>query len=312
MKRYGLVSIMILISVLFFHTSCKKVPFFAAEGATLVLSSDKNYVKTGEEARIVIMGFSATGEPLHDHTSVVIFASMGSITPSEIELMSGKALVVFKSDRSGISQITARSGNIVSEALEIKVGNAALESLSISSNPSEFPYGGGTSKISVFAFDENGNLLSDIPIVLSSTSGYFKKGGIIYTNENGVAEDYLTITDSATVKAVSGGKEATVEIKVKEEEKNEKPTADFSYSPQSPYMGEDIYFNGTLSKDGDGYIVSYEWDFGDGSTGRGERITHQYDWPGSETSKTFNVILTVRDDKGAEGVSTKTITITKR
>ncbi len=312
MGKDKLLALMVLIIILFFNITCKKVPFFASEGSTLVLSSDKNYIKKEtEEAVIMIVGFTGNGEPLHDHTSVMLSTTLGIITPSEVELIEGKAIAKFRSDKSGTAQITARSGTIVSEAIEIKVGAAALDSLSISANPSEFSYGGGTSKISVIAFDENGNLLSDIPVVLSSTTGNFRKGGVIYTDRNGVATDYLTLEYSGTVKAVSGGKEASVEIKVREKEKNDAPVADFTFSPQNPYYEETIYFNGSSSSDSDGYIVSYEWDFGDGKTARGEKASHSYTWEGNEAEKTYSVTLKVRDDKGSSDVEVKTITIKK-
>jgi len=50
-------------------------------------------------------------------------------------------------------------------------------------------------------------------------------------------------------------------------------------------------------------IVSYEWDFGDGTTGTGKTTTHTYTEPG-----TYNVTLTVKD--AADNSKTDSITIT--
>jgi PKD repeat protein len=52
--------------------------------------------------------------------------------------------------------------------------------------------------------------------------------------------------------------------------------------------------NGNASSDGDGSIVSYAWDFGDGATGTGVDATHSYAAGG-----TYVVTLTVTDDDGA-------------
>jgi len=45
------------------------------------------------------------------------------------------------------------------------------------------------------------------------------------------------------------------------------PIASFTYTPKNPMVGGNIEFDTSASYDPDGYIVSYEWDFGDGSSG---------------------------------------------
>ncbi len=64
-----------------------------------------------------------------------------------------------------------------------------------------------------------------------------------------------------------------------------------------PYTGAGgiaVQFDGSGSIDVDGTIVSYEWDFGDGSSGTGPAPTHAYSEMGF-----FMVQLTVTDDGGA-------------
>ena len=53
-------------------------------------------------------------------------------------------------------------------------------------------------------------------------------------------------------------------------------------------------FSGAGSSDEDGYIVSYLWEFGDGSSGSGVQPGHDYSAPGS-----YSVRLVVEDDEGA-------------
>jgi len=77
------------------------------------------------------------------------------------------------------------------------------------------------------------------------------------------------------------------------------PIADLSASePYKGFVNSEITFNGSLSYDPDGYILSWEWDFGDGSNGEGETATHSYLIAGIYTA-----ILTVTDDKGATNLS---------
>lgn len=85
------------------------------------------------------------------------------------------------------------------------------------------------------------------------------------------------------------------------EQPNQPPYADFTWSAsQTQFFTVD--FDATNSEDPDGEIVSYAWDFGDGSTGSGVSPSHTYAKRG-----TYEVTLTVTDDEGATGVRSEEI-----
>lgn len=63
-------------------------------------------------------------------------------------------------------------------------------------------------------------------------------------------------------------------------------------------------FHGGPSTDEDGSITSYSWNFGDGTTASGRIVTKTYSLPG-----TYTVKLTVKDNNGATGSTSKTITV---
>lgn len=65
--------------------------------------------------------------------------------------------------------------------------------------------------------------------------------------------------------------------------------------PQTGSAGVPVQFDGTASLDPDGQIVSWSWDFGDGTTGSGPMPMHTYAEDGS-----YVVTLCVTDDDGAE------------
>ncbi|MHC1578119.1 MAG: PKD domain-containing protein [Candidatus Methanospirareceae archaeon] len=88
--------------------------------------------------------------------------------------------------------------------------------------------------------------------------------------------------------------------------KNRPPTADFSFSPSLPSAGEEVNFDASASKDSDGSIVSYDWEFGDGKSGTGETTKHSYSEGG-----TYAVNLTVTDDDGATNRTTKIVAVSK-
>ncbi|MFQ5812688.1 MAG: PKD domain-containing protein [Anaerolineae bacterium] len=78
----------------------------------------------------------------------------------------------------------------------------------------------------------------------------------------------------------------------------EPPVADAD-GPYEGWVDEYIRFTGEKSYDPDGKIVSWQWDFGDGSKGSGEVVTHVYKEPGD-----YKVTLTVTDDDGASDSDT--------
>jgi PKD repeat protein len=59
-----------------------------------------------------------------------------------------------------------------------------------------------------------------------------------------------------------------------------------------------------MSRDVDGRIVSYAWDFGDGTTGSGVNVTHSYSTDGS-----YQVTLTVTDNGGLTGKATHAVQV---
>jgi PKD repeat protein len=81
------------------------------------------------------------------------------------------------------------------------------------------------------------------------------------------------------------------------------PTA-VAGGPYRVRNGLSVAFDGTASSDGDGAIVSYQWDFGDGQTGFGAAPNHLYSAPGF-----YNVTLTVTDNDGNQGSASTTATV---
>ena len=89
-----------------------------------------------------------------------------------------------------------------------------------------------------------------------------------------------------------------------ENQTNQPPVADASFSEQTGFVGTMLVFNGSRSYDVDGYLTRWSWEFGDGTTGSGERTIHTY-----LTSGVYTVILTVTDDQGATGSDTISVQI---
>ncbi|MDD5503375.1 MAG: S8 family serine peptidase [Candidatus Thermoplasmatota archaeon] len=84
---------------------------------------------------------------------------------------------------------------------------------------------------------------------------------------------------------------------------NAPPQASFTYSPSSATTATTIQFTDS-SVDSDGTIVSWNWNFGDGTTSTAKNPTHKFSAAGD-----YTVRLAVQDNEGAKGYCNKTITV---
>ena len=101
-----------------------------------------------------------------------------------------------------------------------------------------------------------------------------------------------SFTVTLTVSDVDGrAGQLTVEITVL----NVDPAAQIN-SPYGGEVGDTIYLSAQANDPGDD-ILTFEWDFGDGQSAFGEKVTHIYLYPGL-----FDVTLTVRDGDAGEAV----------
>lgn len=87
------------------------------------------------------------------------------------------------------------------------------------------------------------------------------------------------------------------------------PTANFSFTPTNPMVGHNVTFDGSSSiiNEPTATIISYEWFFGDGSTGNTVSPTHVYASAGE-----FRVVLTVTDSFGSSNTTSKMVTVSSK
>jgi PKD repeat protein len=98
----------------------------------------------------------------------------------------------------------------------------------------------------------------------------------------------LTVTDDA---GATDSTPMVIEVGA-----NVAPVAVISAQPLAGKAPLAVDVSGEGSADGDGSIVSYTWDLGDGTAAEGYSISHVYELAG-----TYTIMLTVTDDKGSTG-----------
>ena len=83
------------------------------------------------------------------------------------------------------------------------------------------------------------------------------------------------------------------------------PSAAFTFSPTDPVPGSTVTFNAASSRAAPGRtIVSYSWDFGDGTSGSGVQTSHRYPVLGN-----YTVTLVTTDDAGRRAVASQTLPV---
>ncbi len=111
----------------------------------------------------------------------------------------------------------------------------------------------------------------------TATNGYVVEPGL-YTAMVGNASNNIVASKDFVVQSAKG---------------NSAPHAVINASNISGYAPLAVSLDSRASSDSDGTIVSYTWNFGDGTTGAGATVTHTYTKPGIYTA-----ILTAMDDDG--------------
>lgn len=121
-------------------------------------------------------------------------------------------------------------------------------------------------------------------------------------NSTVVSDGSHTVTASAVDTTSQTGSDS---INVVVDNVNDPPIAEAG-PDQAVLVDEVVTFDGSLSHDPDGTIVSYAWDFGDGEGGNNATATHAY-----PTAGTYTVTLRVTDDGGLQDQDTLKVTVSE-
>lgn len=172
--------------------------------------------------------------------------------------------------------------------------------------------------VASFTFNPNIGTANQI-ISFDGTNSYDTDGGAI-TNYYWNLGDGTTKTGSIINHSYSSAGTFSVSLTVTDDEGQNNyisqlitilepvsaPIANFTYSPQSPKVGDTVFFNAETSSDTDGNIIQYIWDFGDNSSGFEAEPTHTY-----VNAGTYDIQLTVIDNDELNSTYSKTITVTE-
>jgi adhesin/invasin len=155
-----------------FAAACDKVPLLAPTESTVNLTVSTTTLAVNGTAQVIATVIEQAGTPVQNGTHVTFTGSLGTFEPPEAVTQNGKAVTTFRAGgQSGTAMIGAVSGAARAEEVEVKIGGAAAEQVSVRSTPTSVPVTGGTAQVIAVVTDASGNPLPGAPVVFTADNG---------------------------------------------------------------------------------------------------------------------------------------------
>jgi PKD repeat protein len=298
--RFFLFGLLVLVA------ACDKVALLAPTGSTVTLSITPTNIGGNGTAQIIATVIEAGGTPVHDGTEVTFQSSVGTVDPAVARTERGIARATLRANgASGTARVIAFSGGAASDEVEVSVGSAAAETVTVRATPSSIPANGGPVQVTATVRDVSGDPLAGATVVFASDNGSLSSNSAV-TDANGEATVALTTTRQTVVRASVAGKEGQTTINVASF-----PTATITLNPATPVAGQTFQVTITPSvPTGGSPIQNVIVDFGDGQTrtlgaaGGAVTVAHTYNRPG-----TFTITVTLVDAAGERATTSTVVTI---
>lgn len=289
---------------------CDKAAPVAPEGATLTISASPSEITSvNGTSTITAVARRADGRPVLPGTEVRFDTTLGTIDSVVATDESGVARATLRGDgRLGTARVTASTGSVRTEPLEIAVG-AAARTIVLQPTPTTIPANGGNVTLLAIVRDTRGQPLANQGVNFTTELGRLSSGGaIVQTNANGQARDTLRLSETdlannpsnVTVTAqTAGGDGALISTSFEIQVQGDRPIAEFTYSRGATDL--EVQFNDTSIFPG---TVTYSWNFGDGTSSTARNPRHVYSAPGP-----YTVQLTITDPSGLSDSASARITV---
>jgi len=219
-------------------SSCDKAPLLAPTNSTISVTAPTRILPLGGSTEITAFVTESAGTAVQNGTTVRFTTSLGSVNPVEVETHNGTATTTFfAGDVSGVAEVRAVSGNAGAgtsggtggtagaggtagtttttglNVVQITIGAAAVDNVSIRTNPATVSQNGGTVDVIATVLGTGGRPLSGVTVTFSADHGTLSSSSAL-TDTNGEGRVQLTTNMDTTVSASAGGKTAATAAKV--------------------------------------------------------------------------------------------------
>ena len=280
---------------------CDKVALVAPTGTTITLYTNAQFLPVNGSAEVTASVIEANGYPVQNGTTVTFTTSLGAVEPSEAKTQDGKATVkLLAGTVSGTAEVNAFSGSSAAKAtVKLMIGAAAVGQVLVSASPPTVPATGGTVQIVAIVQDTGGNGLSGVPVNFTTDFGTLSPDTAI-SDASGHARATLNTSQSATVTATAGAKNATAKVTALAV-----PTVTITPPSTTPSVGVPAAFTINVAAGANSSpITNVTVDFGEGgpialgAVNGSVTVTHTF-----TRARTYTVTVTARDASGATTTS---------
>ena len=213
--------------------ACDKAPLLAPTNSTISVSATTRTLPLGGSTEVTAYVIESAGTPVQNGTAVRFTTNLGRVDPIEVETHNGLATTTFfAGDASGVAEVRAQSGAAGSggsttpstgssstttttsaNVVQITIGAAAVEAVTISANPSTVSANGGTVDVIALVTGAGGRAVTGVTVTFAADRGTLSSTTAV-TDANGQARVQLTTNADTTVTASAGGKTSATGAKV--------------------------------------------------------------------------------------------------
>lgn len=211
-----------------------------------------------------------------DQTGACTYTAPAQYGPDIVEVLDNrqKKIVIFITVEGGTPTILPNNPRLAPR----EIGIFTVEGGCISYQTKNYPYQWAWEADIITSLSENGQM---IQVPAPEQEGFYK----------------LSVRDACGTK-----QEVMVHVTAAEEPL---PVATFTITPNETVdVNEAIFFDAKTDQDPEGKKYTYDWNFGDNISDKGFRASHTY-----KTSGSFNVKLTVTDNKGRQTEAVRTVRV---